>query len=117
MKKRSKKTPAKRNAHKKGTQKKRGNAVLMEANFLRAGKATFVVTKNLLHNFVVRDTLPVNASFDKHYESMLGEMNKLFCEAAFMFFVATRIDTEHWRCRGAQPPNRERLSQPGIRSF
>jgi hypothetical protein len=73
----------------------------MEANFLRAGKATFVVTKNLLHNFVVRDTLPVNASFDKHYESMLGEMNKLFSEAAFMFFVATRIDTEHWRCRGA----------------
>lgn len=65
----------------------------MEANFLKAGNATFVVTKNLLNNLVVRDAEPVQESFDLHYGPQLLEIDSLFSEAAFLFFVATRTDT------------------------
>ena len=65
----------------------------MQANFLKAENATFVITNNLLHNLVVRDAAPVQESFDQHYGSLLGETDVLFSEAAFLFFVATRRDT------------------------
>lgn len=65
----------------------------LEVNCLRTRNATFVITKNLLHNFVVRDSKSVQKSFDRHYGPKLEEMDVLFSEAAFLFFVATREDT------------------------
>lgn len=60
---------------------------------MRSRKATFAVTKNLLRNLVVRDSVPICESFDLHYGSKLSETDKLFSEAAFLFFIATREDT------------------------
>jgi hypothetical protein len=93
MKKRRKNKPRKKYVDKTAGRKKLRAVQLMEANFLKDGNATFAVTTNLLRNFVVRDTAPVNASFDKHYGSMLAETDGLFSEAAYLFFVATRVDT------------------------
>lgn len=83
----------KRAGERKGTQMKWDDVPPMEANFLRTEDATFLVTNNLLHNFVVRDSPLVNASFDEHYGPMLSETDALFSEAAFLFLVATRTDT------------------------
>ena len=65
----------------------------IEVSLLRSRKATFVVTKNLLHNLIVRDAVAINESFDLHYGSKLNDIDRLFSEAAFLFFVATREDT------------------------
>jgi hypothetical protein len=94
MKKRRKKKSGFKNAKtNKPIGKPEAEAVAVGANFLKAGNATFIVTRNLLHNLVVRDAEAVQQSFDRHYRSQLSGIDDLFSEAAFLFFVVTRTDT------------------------
>lgn len=87
------KRPPKKPRFKPNRTKTDGSVEAVEVSMRRSGNTTFAITKNLLHNFVVRDSVPINESFDNHYGSKLGETDKLVSEAAFLFFVATREDT------------------------
>src|SRR5258708_28224246 len=65
----------------------------MAKNIVKIEGKTFLVTDNILQNLVVRDSPSVAASFDEHYGSMLQEIDVVYSEAAFMFFVVTHTDT------------------------
>ena len=58
------------------------------------GNHAYVVTKNLLANFVIRDPPIVQSSFDLHYSAELKGLDEWFSDAALLFFLATRPD-EH----------------------
>jgi hypothetical protein len=59
---------------------------------LRTEKAQYAVTDNLLKNLVSRDIVPVAKSFDALYAPKLMEVDALFSETAFLFFLAQQDD-------------------------
>lgn len=65
----------------------------VELNVLTVSEGRIALARNLLYNMVVRDTHAVNASFDKHYGHLLNETDELFSDTAFIYLVATRVDT------------------------
>nr|WP_172685208.1 hypothetical protein [Methylobacterium oryzae] len=65
-----------------------------EFHVLRTSSSQFVIKDNLLRNFIDRDIAPVTKSFDKIYLHKLTEIDALFSETAFLFFVAHKRSAE-----------------------
>lgn len=70
--------------------KKLKNSNELSINILENGPVKMVFTRNLLSNFVRRDIIPVQKSFDENYWDQMSETDKLFSDAAFVMWLGFR---------------------------